>query len=460
MNPIFRNRLVLMAALTLQTVAMLALVGCSDRDLASLEPATAKADPVVFDDAFGADLDYSAFEFSYYDAMTIEDEGGVDDSPTLKITIPAGNWAGGSFWTHSPRDLSSFNALTLSARASGALNLAECGFGIPIAVDPEYQVSISNVPLTETWSQIVVPIPDPARLTSERGMFWFSHGTGDVGIWFDDVKFATVAGITNPRPVMTTESVEALLNETVAINGTKTTFAVNGEDVEVTHMASYFTYFSSDEAVLSATDGVVTAVGGGTATITAKLGDVDVDGEVTVTVIAPPSTPAVTPTVPAGDVISLFSDAYTDIAVDTWRTDWSSQSVSVYDQQIAGDNVKAYVGLNNLAYVGVEFVNEQVDAATAGMTHFHLDVFAPTGTLLTVKLVDFGADGAYGGGDDTEASLNLHSGSTPAFVAGQWSSLDIPLANFTGLNTGHLSQLILQSTNIGNVWIDNVYFHK
>ena len=105
----------------------------------------------------------------------------------------------------------------------------------------------------------------------------------------------------------------------------------------------------------------------------------------------------------------------------------------------------------------------QIDAATAGMTHFHLDVFAPSGSMLGVKLVDFGPDGQYSpppGGDDTERGLTFTSGSTPPFVAGEWVSLDIPLADFTGMNLGNVSQLILQSTNIGNVWIDNVYFHK
>ena len=37
--------------------------------------------------------------------------------------------------------------------------------------------------------------------------------------------------------------------------------------------------------------------------------------------------------------------------------------------------------------------------------------------------------------------------------------LDIPLAQFEGMNFGNVAQLIL-SGNVGNVWIDNIYFRK
>ncbi len=57
-----------------------------------------------------------------------------------------------------------------------------------------------------------------------------------------------------------------------------------------------------------------------------------------------------------------------------------------------------------------------------------------------MKLVDFGADGAYGGGDDTEHEIIYSAPATET-----WISYDIPLTDFTGLvNTDHLAQLILQ----------------
>jgi hypothetical protein len=95
------------------------------------------------------------------------------------------------------------------------------------------------------------------------------------------------------------------------------------------------------------------------------------------------------------------------------------------------------------------------------MTHFHLDVWIPDVTTFKVKLVDFGADGAFDGGDDVEHELTFDGASTPAMVAGSWVGLDIPLASFTGLTTrAHLAQLIVSSNSRATAYVDNVYFHR
>ncbi len=462
MNVMNRNRIGLAMVCALQVMLMLAFAGCSDRDLDDLVTATAEADPIVFIDAFGAGLDYAAFEGSYYDALVIDDEGGVEGSTALRFDIPLGNWAGGSFYTHGPRDLSTFNALTFKAKASQVLELNSAGLGIGIIADAAYQCEIGGVPLSQVWTDVVIPVPNPDRLTSERGMFWMSEAEAGaaVTVWFDDVQYAAVEGITDPRPTMPTMAVEALLGETVPISGCSTTYSVNGADVEVSHTAAHFDYASSDTTVAKAQGGIVTAVGGGTATITATLRGVTVDGEITVTVIGPPAQPAPTPTAAAADVISIFSDAYTEnVPVDTWRATWSTHPGPAYDQQIGDDNVKAYLGLRG-TYLGIEFTSNQIDAATPGMTHFHMDVYTDEGSVLYLKLVDFGPDGAYGGGDDTEKNLIMSSVSDPAYLPGQWSSLDIPLTTFEGMNFGHVSQLVLQSGNINNIWVDNIYFHR
>jgi hypothetical protein len=128
----------------------------------------------------------------------------------------------------------------------------------------------------------------------------------------------------------------------------------------------------------------------------------------------------------------------------------------VADVQVAGNAAKKY---SNLTYAAVEFTGTNVLDATA-MTHFHLDVWAPAGTNFRVKLVDFGANGSYGGGDDKEHELTFTSGSTPAFAPLAWSSLEIPLTSFVNLTTrAHLAQIILAG-DVGTAYVDNVYFHN
>jgi len=421
--------------------------------------------PDVFIDSLDTGLDYGSFgDGQDVEALSEDATGGVNDSAALRVAIQAGRFAGGAiFSTDGGRDLTSFNALVFDARADQAgYVLGNVGYGIGMSAGgTDYQAEIQDVELGTDWRRVVVPIPDAARLGAEAGMFWYS--AGQVGsFWLDNIRFDTLdeGELADPRPVMNSANVVVEIGDIFQIEGVGTTYSVGGTDVAVAHGPLYFTFNSSNEAMATVSDtGLITVVGGGTATITATLGSTPVDGSVTLTVIAPPSVPAPTPTHDAAGVISLFSDAYDDITVDTWLAGWSS-GVQVEDQQIQDDNVKAYTGLDHSQrWAGIEFLNEPIDAASAGMTHFHMHVYVPTGTQFGFKLVDFGANGVFGGGDDTEAQIDINATSTPPLVTGQWMSLDIPLTDLDGMNFGHVAQLVLHRTNTGSVWIDNVYFH-
>lgn len=165
-----------------------------------------------------------------------------------------------------------------------------------------------------------------------------------------------------------------------------------------------------------------------------------------------PTIAAPTPTAAAANVISMFSKPYTDVAVNTWRTDWSAGVLS--DITIAGDATKKY---SSLDFVGVEA--KGVNAINASeMLFFHVDAWTPNMTQFRIKWVDFGADNTFGGGDDTEHEVSF---SNPTQKA--WNSYKIPMSDFTGLkSTSHLSQLIFSGTPTGSgvLYIDNVYFSK
>ncbi|MFK7979346.1 MAG: family 16 glycosylhydrolase, partial [Saprospiraceae bacterium] len=171
-----------------------------------------------------------------------------------------------------------------------------------------------------------------------------------------------------------------------------------------------------------------------------------------------PTGPTTAPEAPACDannVISLFSDAYTDETVDTWRTPWSNDAVALMDITIANNAVKLY---ENLGHVGVETATSTIDATD--MTHFHIDIWTPNMTAFKIKLVDFGANGVYEeeNSDNSEHEITI---SNPA--QSEWVSISIPLADFGGLTSrAHLAQYIFVSEpyETGTVYIDNVYFSK
>ncbi len=158
---------------------------------------------------------------------------------------------------------------------------------------------------------------------------------------------------------------------------------------------------------------------------------------------------APTPVTDAANVISMFSNSYVNIPVDTWLASWSAAVLE--DIQIAGNDTKKYTALD---FVGIEALGANlIDAST--MLRFQIDVWTPNMTTFRIKLVDFGADGTFQGGDDSEHELTF----TP--LLGQWNSYNIPLSDFTNLSTrSHIAQLILTGTPAGSgvVYIDNIYF--
>ena len=167
-----------------------------------------------------------------------------------------------------------------------------------------------------------------------------------------------------------------------------------------------------------------------------------------------PTTAAPTPTRPQANVISMFSNAYTDLLGTNWNPNWS-QSTVYTEVSVAGNATKKYANLN---YQGAEPASP-INATSA--TFLHVDFWAASATNFRIKLVDFGANGVFGlgptVGDDSEHEIDL--GSQPG---GSWVAFDIPLADFTGLTArAHLAQFIISTTSSSpTIWLDNIYFYS
>ena len=447
-------------------LSIIPVSGC-DRDLTGLDLAPGNTDPIVFDDDFGASVEYGAFLYSDYNALSIDSEVRHSGTASLKVTVPdAGSFAGGAFYTRQLRDFTVYNALTFWARAGKSSQINTVGFANDNTGTSKYMVEWQNVPVDTEWKKYIVPIPNPQRLRREGGLFFYAEGAegGASGhdLWFDDIRFEYLepGTITNPRPEMASASLSAFVGAEVTASGTMTVYNVNGTDQEIIHMPGYLTFISSNEQVAAVIGGEqVKVVGEGTASITATLSGVTVAGAIQLTAVPAPTVPAPDPTAAAGNVISMFSDEYDDIQVDTWSANWPDQA-DVQNFSIGGNIVKAYT---NLVYAGITFENDLIDATD--MDFFHIDIWVPESvTFFGVKLVDFGADGAYLGAPDSEGRVLITSSSDPALVKGQWMSIDIPIERFMNGPSGlymrdHLAQMLFESNN-GTAFVDNVFFHK
>lgn len=476
-----KKRITTSLSLAAAAAALLGIAGC-ERDTSGLGPAPFDTNPVVFSDVFDG-IDYEAFLDTKLDALDIDTEERYRGEASIKITVPdpgdpSGAYAGGAITANMPRDLSQYNALAFWAKASMAATLNVAGYGNDNTGTSKYVGAVAvddygsgGLELTTTWQRYIIPIPRTGRLVPERGLFFFAEGpekgTG-YNIWFDEIEFVNVDAVSNPRPIMRQDDVSAITGVRVNVGGTETAFDVTvpkPATIRVYHSPGYFTFLSSDSNVAMPGEGVIRVVGGGTADITAKLDTVIVAGRFTISALDPPSDPAPEPTIPAENVVSIFSNAYNNRPVDTFSPDWGSVEVAdVSDLRIAGDAVKVYRFPKATTPGVIEFANPTLDATS--MTHIHIDIWAPEGTFFGLGLTDFGADGVYNDpppGDDSQKIIPIVP---PELVFEQWVSFDIPLADFMvpgGIGIlnerAHLSQIILRSDS-PQLIVDNIFFYK
>jgi hypothetical protein len=273
------------------------------------------------------------------------------------------------------------------------------------------------------------------------------------------VKFVNLPGISVVDASLPSQVLSGFVGSTITVGEAVSTFSVNGQNQKVKHFGGYFDLTSSNETVAISGPGALRLVGEGSAQVTATLAGFAVAGSVTLGASSRPTEPAHTPTHAASDVVSLFSDAYTDHDVADWNTEWGDAVLT--DSDIQGNAVKAYT---NLSFAGIDWATSPANTINANdMTHFHMDVYSGAATAFSIKLVDFGPDGVFGFAPDSERDLTFDANSIPAFTPGEWVCLDIPLQDFMGGPNGlfqreHMAQLIIGTASLAV--IDNVYFHK
>lgn len=445
-------------------------VGCERGISDDVEFATFSTNPDVFIDGFSGGLEYLPFGDSYFEAFTVDTETTYNgSSASMRFDVPTvgdpnGAYAGAIFPDNGGRDLSGYDALTFLAKATQAATLDLVGFGNDFG-ENKFMVTLPNVQVTTNWRKYTIPIPDPDKLTLEKGMFWYAEGPENgygYTFWIDELKYEKLGTIAQPQPAILggVDNVQqSFIGTNIELGGTQTFNLASGLNQTVFVAPSYFTFSSTDVDVARVSElGVVSVVGAGTAIITATLGGVKAAGSLTIKSIGN-FTPAPDPVHNAGNVISIFSDAYTNEPVNYYNGYWQySTTQGQNDININGNEIIKYSELN---FVGIEFTEPTIDVSQ--MTHFHIDIQVQdpvqSGDFLTIKLQDIGADNAFGTGNESAGELTF---TNTTLVSGNWISLDIPLSDFAGLSSrANLAQVVFVSdATITDILIDNIYFYK
>ncbi|MDB9780528.1 carbohydrate binding domain-containing protein [Flavobacteriaceae bacterium] len=147
------------------------------------------------------------------------------------------------------------------------------------------------------------------------------------------------------------------------------------------------------------------------------------------------------------DVVSIFSDVYTDETLNELPTPWSSTNFE--EANIDSDNIWKLTSLDFLGIV----TNYDAGIDLSEMEKMHIDYWVPEGTTneLFVKIVN-----TVDGGEDIE--------SLGATTGGSWQSIELDITAFDGgdlANKEKITQILIDSDGETPVaYIDNFYFYR
>lgn len=456
-------------------VLALTLIGCEREISDQAVLATFDSTAEIFTDNFvamGSDFYFPYGDgFAKLDIFEVDTEVSYEGTASLRIDVPnandpAGSYAGAFFRVDGAgRDLSGYDALTFWVKGSQFAVIEQFGFGQSETSD--FQVSRPGFEIGTTWQKVTIPIPDPSKLVQERGMFWLvatPMNGGGYSMWIDELKFENLGTIGQPRPLILDGqdvTTETFVGVSTSVGGLSETFNLgDGQNVTVSISPNYFTFSTSNSGVATVDrNGQVAIAGSGSTVINGDVNGIEAQGSLTI-ISQGPYTTAPIPSNPAASVISIFSDNYTNEPVDFYNGFYLPyQTTTSNDFNVNGDNVLNYENFN---FVGIEF-NQNVPTINGKLaTDFHMDVFVPgsipSNADLRIAIVDFGPDGAFGGGDDTTIFQDFQLGNQ----ADQWIQIDMDI---TGLNPKtNLGQIVLSGDGPGtppsNFYVDNMFFYR
>lgn len=443
--------------------------------------------PVGLTDAFFESFDPATG--ANPNGFNTDNEVAYEGNSSIRIDVPApndpdGGYIGGIFRDRgNGRNLSGFDALTFWVKGSTTATIGTVGFGVDFS-ENKYAVLAENIQLSTDWKKIVIPIPYPSKLLQEKGMFLFSAGTESTNgigytFWIDELRFEKLGNTSLLYPFILNgqnTTVDGFVGASQIINQLGVVYNLaNGQNISITTAPAYFSFSSSNASVtgpfeVNSLGEVFTRIIGttGEAVITAQLGGDLAQGSLTINAVgAFPHAPI--PSRSATNVISLFSDAYTNVPVRHYngyfapfQTTQGGAGNDPFNVDIQApfangdlDNIINYTQLN---FVSIGMYETVPNVNISAMTHIHMDINVRetlnSGDYIRIEL-ETGT-----GGTPASASFVINLASLSNVNAEGWVSLDIPLSNFPGLtNTANLGQVFFITDNtISNIWVDNVYF--
>lgn len=159
-----------------------------------------------------------------------------------------------------------------------------------------------------------------------------------------------------------------------------------------------------------------------------------------VTISLNPTVLAPNPTEAEENVISIYSDAYTDITGVNLDPDWGQATVT---QEVDILTEKA-LKMSTLNYQGIDWADNPQDVS--GKTKLHVDIYCSSVTDINLSVI--------GGGAENPVTL--------ATEAGVWKSFDILLTEYISPDLSQVIQVKFDDAATATsptIFVDNIYFY-
>ncbi|WP_396141566.1 Ig-like domain-containing protein, partial [Flavobacterium sp.] len=308
----------------------------------------------------------------------------------------------------------------------------------PVGITPaEQAVSVTLLP--NQWNSIDIPMSSYNTLAKTAiQQFKFVGTPAGSTVYLDNIYFTRPESPATPA-TLGTFTVPAKVVGDASFELTAPTSNSNGA----------FTYTSSNPAVATISGSTVTIVGAGTSIITATQAASGSLGSASVTanfVVSAPTLSTAAPTPPARnawDVVSVYSNAYSNVTLSELPTSWSQLSEPFETVSLEGNATWRFKG----QFLGI-VTNYDNGIDLTSMTTMHIDYWTPDTNRIDLKLVN-----TVNGGEALSALED-------PTVTGTWRSIDIPLTAYGTLNRSKITQILIDPAGVSNVYIDNFYFYR
>jgi hypothetical protein len=163
------------------------------------------------------------------------------------------------------------------------------------------------------------------------------------------------------------------------------------------------------------------------------------------------------PTRNPANVLSVFSDTYTNVPVYYYNGYWTPGSTTgSADFSVNGNNILNYTTFN---YVGISFANPTLNATAMTRVHFNMYIpnNVPPNFSFLISIEDWGANQVDNGGDDTRQQIFVTASQVQANT---WITIDAPITLVNRNNIGLIIMENINGSSLSNFYMDNIYFYN